>query len=364
MPLSADTQACVLINMLDFPPAVRAAVLNAVQPVSLLLTESTKGLRSRAGEGASWIGRAVAFRDSPEFKNELSALQRSGFSVLTLFDAAYPALLKEIYFPPILLYIQGNTQAAQAFSVAIVGSRRASAYGLHVAEQFAYKFGLYSVTVVSGFARGIDTAACNGALHARGKTVAVLGSGLLHVYPSENKKLIASICKYDGALVSEYPLCTKPLPFNFPRRNRIISGLSKAIIVVEAAVKSGALITASCALEQNRDVFAIPGAITTPLSQGTHNLIKEGARLVSSPEEVLEDLQYSFAAETAAAGQTNTNKLSAEEKIVYNILVHELSVEELVMGSGMDIRTVLQALGSLKSKRAVEELPGKVFKRL
>jgi len=364
MPLSTGTQACVLINMLDLPPAVRAAALAAVQPVSGFLTLSAKDLQARIERGASLVNRLSVLRDSPEFKKELVAFQGSGFSVVTLFDDAYPALLKEIYFPPILLYFQGDIRCLHTFCVAMVGSRRASSYGLQVAEQFAYKFGLYAITVVSGFARGIDTAACNGTLHAQGKTAAVLGSGLLQVYPAENKKLIPVVCKQGGAIVSEYPLFTRPLPHNFPRRNRIISGLCKAVVVVEAAQKSGALITAACALEQNRDVFAIPGSITTPLSQGTHNLIKEGARLVSSPEEVLEELRYSFVGQAAAAEGGNANKLSGEEKIVYNMLVQEYSVEDLVMETGMDVRTVLQVLGTLKSKHVLEELPGKVFKRV
>ncbi len=197
-------------------------------------------------------------------------------------------LLKEIANPPLVLYVKGKEEILKELLLAIVGSRLPSAYGRGMAYDYASQLSLLGIGVVSGLARGIDTAAHQAAVKNKG-TVAVLGSGLLHIYPQENSPLAEEITR-NGALVSEFPLKTSPLKDNFPRRNRIISGLCRGVLVIEAALRSGALITARLACEQNREVFALPGKADSDLSKGTHKLIKEGAKLVDSLEDILEEL--------------------------------------------------------------------------
>ncbi|UCB57420.1 MAG: DNA-processing protein DprA [Candidatus Omnitrophota bacterium] len=209
---------------------------------------------------------------------------------LSLNDKEYPANLRYIYSPPLALYVKGNILAEDSIALAIVGSRKASYYGLKNAESLGFKLASQGITIISGLARGIDTAAHRGALAAGGRTIAVLGSGLNIIYPRQNKGLAEEISK-NGAVISEYAQDTPPLRQNFPRRNRIISGLSLGVVVVEAAKRSGALITADFALEQGREVFALPGKIDSFTSAGTHELIKDGAKLVESTEDIIEELE-------------------------------------------------------------------------
>jgi len=223
-------------------------------------------------------------RQSGEWEDELKSIEKNKVTIVTFFDEGYPQLLKEIACPPPVLYINGNPAVLNGFSLAIVGSRTATNYGVNMACEFARKLSALGVVIVSGLARGIDTAAHTGAL--ANKTVAVLGSGLLDIYPRENRRLSQMIAG-NGAVISEFPLNTAPLKDNFPRRNRIVSGLAKGILVVEAAAKSGALITANCALEQNREVFALPGKPDDFFSEGTNLLIQNGAKLVQNIDDIL-----------------------------------------------------------------------------
>ncbi len=230
-------------------------------------------------------------KNGPPPLAELDALAKHGVSAISQDDPAYPELLREIYLPPIILYVRGALTPTDAWAVAIVGTRGASTYGNQVAEHLARGLAQNKVTVISGLARGIDTAAHKAALAASGgRTIAVLGCGLDIAYPPENAKLAARICE-QGALVSEFPLGTQPEPTNFPIRNRVISGLSLGVIVAEAPERSGALITARFALEQNRQVFAVPGNIFSKASKGTNKLIQDGAKLVMGVNDVLEELK-------------------------------------------------------------------------
>ena len=208
---------------------------------------------------------------------------------ITVDDAEYPKNLKTLHRPPQALYVNGSFKEEDDFAVAIVGSRRASRYGIEMGERLGYDLALRGVTVVSGMARGIDSAAHRGALKANGRTIAVMGSGHGHIYPPENKDLYRKIAE-SGAVISEFENDVSPLPQNFPIRNRIISGLSLGIVVVEAAKNSGALITVDFALEQGREVFAVPGKISSVTSEGAHELIKDGAKLVQSAEDIMEEL--------------------------------------------------------------------------
>ena len=209
---------------------------------------------------------------------------------LHITDENYPSKLKNIYDVPSILYVLGNVEILNNIGVSIIGSRRCTRYGIEMSQKFAYLLSKHNINIISGLARGIDTNAHIGSLKAKGKTIAVLGSGLDNVYPPENKELAKKILNYGGAIISEYPLGTKPIPCNFPKRNRIISGLSNALIVVEATKKSGTSITVDYALEQGIDVYAIPGNINQITSYGTNELIKQGAKPLTNVEDILEDL--------------------------------------------------------------------------
>lgn len=222
--------------------------------------------------------------------NHIKYMQANNIDIIDIFDKDYPYYLKEIYSPPICLYVKGDKSILNGINIGIVGCRDCSKYGIEVAKDFSYNLAKHKLNIVSGLAKGIDAYAHCGAVLAKGKTIAVLGNGLDTIYPEENRNLANKIISGGGAIISEYPLGTKPEKANFPARNRIISGMSKGIIVVEAKKKSGTIITVDFALEQGRDVFVVPGNINSINSEGTNDLIKQGARLVTSFEDVLEEL--------------------------------------------------------------------------
>ena len=218
-------------------------------------------------------------------------MKKNNIQLITMFENEYPERLKNIYDKPVLLYVVGNTELLKRNSVAIVGSRNCSEYGKSISRKIAYNLAKQNICVISGLAKGIDKYSHIGALDATGKTIAVIGSGLDNIYPYENKNLYERIIKNDGLIVTEYVIGTKPCKINFPARNRIISGLSDAIVVVEAGLRSGALITADFGLEQGKEIFAIPGNINSFNSQGTNELIKQGAVLVTKSEDITDVLR-------------------------------------------------------------------------
>ena len=295
--------------------------------------------------------------------------EQKGYSYVIWDEDDYPCLLKEIYDAPPLLYYMGDIHVSAAPCLAIVGSRRHTAYGKDVAYKFAADLAQYNITVVSGMARGIDTWAHKGALDAGGNTIAVLGCGLDICYPPENRTLMEKISK-SGAVISEFPPGIEPFPQNFPRRNRIISGLSAGTIVIEAGERSGALITTDFALEQGREVFAVPGGIKSPYSKGCHKLIKEGAKLVEKVEDILEELQ-SFPENEAVISQAKTfgeaddqGEFSVDEiKLIEVISYEPLILEDIVRMSKMPISTVNTVLLNLELKGIIKQLPGKYFVR-
>ncbi len=317
-----------------------------------------------------------------EFLREESALlQKYGAHVVIKTDEAYPDNLREVAGAPVVLYIKGRLLKEQAAALALVGSRQASVYGMMMAEKFAVALGELGITVVSGLARGIDAYAHRGALRSRGQTIAVLGNGLQHIYPPENKDLFKQISS-QGAIVSEFPMATPPTPKHFPRRNRILSGLSLGVVVVEASEKSGALITADFALEQGREVFAVPGKIDSPNSRGVHNLIKQGAKLVASLEDILEELRPKLQSyvnlngsepafdqplphgEGLARGSSEKflNGFSIQEKIIYNLLNQNARpIDQIVEASGLRPAEVAAVLLNLELRKVVKQLPGKIF---
>jgi DNA processing protein len=287
---------------------------------------------------------------------------------LSIKDEAYPTNLRYIYDPPLKLYVKGKIIPEDNIAIAIVGSRRATYYGLKNAEDLSFELAAVGITIISGLARGIDSAAHRGALKAKGRTIAVLGSGLNVVYPEENKALAEEI-SCSGAVVSEFPLDAPPHSQNFPRRNRIISGLALGIVVVEAAKRSGALITANFALEQGREVFALPGKIDSFTSQGAHNLIKQGAKLVESTEDIIEELEPLRAVQARGArGSVRAKvvpKLPEEEGKVYSCLSNEpVQIDEIIQKAALSHGKLLTSLLKLEHKKLIKELPGKLFAKV
>jgi len=325
---------------------------------------------------------SIVLRDRhAEAERELERVRALGADVLVLDDGTYPALLSEIADPPLTLYVRGEWEVClDAPCVAIVGSRRCSTYGQNVALMLARDLAARGVTIVSGLARGIDAAAHRGALEAGGRTVGVLGTGVDEIYPRDHKKLAEEILARGGALVSQFPLGTPPIPENFPYRNRIISGLSLGVVLVEAAENSGSLITARLAMEQNREVFAVPGNVTSRNSFGTNYLIKgAGAKLVQQWQDVAAELPPEIAARLlppepqkkkkagAAAGQQPAflADLSDDERAVMKLLSADepVHIDALVGANNLSVSTLTGVLLGLEMRELIQQLPGKCFVR-
>jgi DNA processing protein len=310
------------------------------------------GLDTRSAEAL------VATRGSMDLGVEMERLERAGVSVITWESEVYPERLLEVEAPPPVLYALGGFTESDSWAVAVVGTRRATSYGRAVAEQLCTGLAEAGVTVISGLARGIDTIAHRAALDAGGRTVAVLGSGLDVLYPSENRQLARRIVDEGrGAIVSDYPLGTQPDAVNFPPRNRIISGLSKGVLVVEAGEKSGALITVTFALEQGRDVFAVPGPITSRMSDGTNDLLKQGAKCVTSVRDILEELNMDMVTEHVEAARALPS--DPTERMLMGFLQDSAQhIDELTNLSGLPASTVSAVLTMMELKGMVRHLGG------
>ncbi len=341
-----------------------------------ILGASVAELTKIDGIGDKTAEQIAATREKFDAKAELESAAKLGVWIVNFQDPRYPTVLKRIYDPPPILYVKGTLAKEDNLSVAIVGSRRCSVYGQEQASRLAHLLASAGFTICSGMARGIDTAAHQGALSANGRTIAVQGCGLANIFPPENKKLFEMIAE-SGACISELPLQYEPLAENFPARNRIIAGLSLGTIVVEAGLRSGALLTAKSALENNREVMAVPGKIDSPLSTGSNQLIKEGAKLVDCVEDVMEALGYigeqlkdhtADAAEIAAEKietplfDVSQLKLSEAEKIIYDCLSTDpMHLEEIIAVADLTVGNVNAGLISLRLKGLIKQLPGNLF---
>jgi DNA processing protein len=319
-----------------------------------------------AGPG---IGPAVAqairgFSWAQAVREEAARVARAGVRVIVWGDPDYPTRLQEIPSAPPILYVRGSLEPGDGTAVAIVGARHATAYGEDMSRELGAELGRRGLTIVSGLARGIDAAAHRGALAAGARTLGVLGCGVDRIYPPEHEGLAAEVAAR-GAVLSEFPLGTPPLRPHFPRRNRIISGLSLGVVVVEASVESGALITANHALEQGRDVFAVPGRVHARYSEGCNRLIKAGAILVSSWEDVLDELvPHLRRRERVASADASLPELSTGERQVYELLGEgPLHIDVLIVRTTLASGRVASALSGLEMKGLVRQLPGKVFER-
>lgn len=302
------------------------------------------------------IEALFAARTQLDLEGELKKIARVGAYVLTWADPGYPARLRQIPNPPPLLYVKGELSQADYWAVAVVGTRRATNYGRQVTRELVASLARSHVTVVSGLARGIDTEAHQAALDAGGRTIAVMGCGIDQIYPPEHRRLAEAIVA-NGALITEYPLGTPPEATNFPPRNRIISGLSLGVLVVEAGAHSGALITADFAAEQGRDVFAVPGSILMRGSEGTNRLIQDGAKMVLKPEDILEELNLTLVAEQAEARQVIPDN-PVEARLLSLLSAEPIHMDEVAANAGLPITEVSATLALMELKGLVRQVGG------
>ncbi|MDD2823466.1 MAG: DNA-processing protein DprA [Candidatus Daviesbacteria bacterium] len=306
----------------------------------------------------SVVSNLVNARKTLDPEKYVEGILKSGIKYLTIFDDKYPKLLKEIYDPPIVLYYLGDLLPADKNCLAIVGTRKISGYGTVITEKFATELSNAGLTIVSGLAHGVDTCAHKAVIKAKGRTLAILGGGLKNIFPSENISLAKNIADGFGAVMSEFAPSEQSLPGNFPARNRIISGLSQATLVTEAAENSGSLITAKLALDQGREVFAIPGPITSELSKGPSALIKQGARLVTEPSEILEELGIK-GLKNLDLGTRSDIKLSEIEQKIYDALENENQhVDELCRNLKLSAAIISSSLVKLEIQGVVKNLGG------
>ena len=348
------------------PHKIRALVAYFDDP-SEVLKASPRALIKVPGIEKKIASNIVHNTEGDRFADDqLRRVNRLGARIITIWDSEYPELLKKIYDPPALMYVLGKFNPLDKRCVAIVGTRTPSTYGQLIAEALSRDLAQFGLTIVSGLARGIDTYAHVSALRAKGRTVAVLGSGLDVLYPAENRKLAETIAA-QGVVVSEFPMGTKPDAPNFPRRNRIVSGLSLGTVVVESGEDGGAMITASTALDQNREVFAVPGNITEKRSAGPHKLIREGrAKLVQNVEDILEELgpQVRHLLKRERTPEVPV-ELTLFEKRVFDVLGNEpIHIDALADVAETSTADALVNLLSLEFKGLVRQLPGKMFVRL
>jgi len=297
-----------------------------------------------------------------KLESTLSSLSKINGRIITYWDEDYPELLRRIYYPPILLYAIGEFSESDKNSIAIVGTRMPTNYGKQNAEMFAQDLALNNITVVSGMARGIDSTAHRATLKSNGKTIAVIGSGLDVIYPPENKKLFEEICD-NGVIISEYELGTKPDAQNFPRRNRIISGISLGSLIIETKLNGGAMQTAAYAIDQNREVFAIPGNINSKQSEGPNALIQRGeAKLVTKAEDILIELNLRIKPEIGKNIPKPSFDLTLFEQNLLNALTNQpMHIDEIATTSSMSVSDCLVNLLTLEFKGLVKQLPGKMF---
>ena len=362
-----DTEACIALNMLPGMGPVRLRrLLEVFETPARILAAKTQALRSVNGVGPEVAETITRWEEHVDLQGELARIGEFGAEVLTQASPDYPRLLREIHNPPIVLYVWGKLSHRDEHAIGVVGSRQASHYGTECAKKLSYQLAYAGMTVVSGLARGIDTSAHQGALAAKGRTVAVLGSGLSRLYPRENQGLAEKIADGSGAVVSEFSMEVKADVQTFPMRNRIVSGMSFALLVVEAGLNSGALITASQAIDQGRSVYAVPGPINRPTSTGSNRLIQQGAKLVMDAGDILEDIQTLFP-ETPKLSPSApcTDALGEEERAVYDSIGDsETAIDEVIAKSGLPTAKVCSTLLALEMKRLVKQLPGQHFVKL
>ncbi len=361
-----DSEACLILNLLPAvgPVTVQNLLRNGGSTAAILTGSTAASLRA-AGVNTRARESILHWSDYADLDTERDRIRQAGITILALTDDAYPQQLKQIYDPPLCLYVRGSTDALQSSrTLAVVGSRRTTRYGADTTERLVRSGAAAGWTIVSGLARGIDTVAHQTALDCGGCTIAVMAGGLGHVYPQENIGLARRISE-NGAVISEQPVAIKPDRRSFPMRNRIIAGLTAGTLVVEAGTKSGSLITAQQALDQGRQVFAVPGRVDSPQSRGCHWLLKQGARLVERFEDIDEEFDL-FSQPAAGSRDAKTSRqslpLNEEEQIIVTVLKRgELSVDEIAGHVHLPVSKVLATMLGLEVKRVVCQRPGNIY---
>ncbi len=362
-------EALVALNLVEHVGPVRVRqLLECFGEAPAILKASRQQLLRVRGIGEETAQAIANWEKTIDLNGELKRITDFGCRILTQADEDYPELLRQIYDPPIVLYVSGQLTSKDKNAVAMVGSRQTTHYGLEAARKLAYQLAYVGVTVVSGAARGIDTASHQGALSAKGRTVAVLGTGINIVFPPENRELFERIAA-NGAVITQFPFNRQADKQSFPIRNRIVAGMTLGTVVVEANLTSGALITSHFATEYGRQVFAVPGRIDSPRSKGCHELIKQGAKLCEGAEDILSEFEYLFPASNRPPGASETGvlpalSLSENEQKVYDAVSHEeATIDEVIRHSGLPSSAVSVALLGLEMKRLVKQLRGKLFVR-
>jgi DNA processing protein len=362
-----STEASIALNMLRLMGPVRLRkLLEVFGSPKNVLTAKRDQLRRVEGIGPDVAEEIVNWETKVDLAAELTRIREFGARVITMESPEYSRPLREIHAPPIVLYVWGEIEERDHHAIGVIGSRRTTHYGSESAKKLAYQLAYAGLTVVSGLARGIDTAAHQGALAAKGRTIAIIGSGLSKLYPPENAALADKIRSGNGAIVSEFSMEIEPDRQTFPMRNRIISGWSQGILVVEAGLNSGALITASQAIEQGRSVYAVPGHINAPSAMGSNRLIQQGAKLVMDASDILDDLQVLMPeAKPTAVAARPLPALSDSERSVYDAIESsETAIDAIAAKCNLPTAAISSTLLRLELKRLVKQLPGKYFVKL
>lgn len=349
-------------------PRTRKALLDRFGSSATVLRALPSQLRDVPGVGPKLAAKIAAAAEEVRAEEEIEVCRSGGVTIVTQPDPQYPRPLREIHDPPGVLFMRGQWEPRDAIAVAMVGTRHGTQYGLRQAERLAGSLARAGLTIISGLARGIDAAAHRGALAAGGRTIAVLGGGVLNVYPPEHAELAGQIVA-QGALLSESPPRAEPLPGMFPQRNRVISGLALGVIVVEAGERSGALITARHAMEQGREVFAVPGRIDDRSSVGCHRLIRDGAKLIQSPDDVLEELGPLVEPAPHGDGRVVHHPAElllneVETQVLAAIGGDATPIDGIVANTGLNIAQVLATLSVLEMRHLIRRLSGTTVMRL
>lgn len=349
-------------------PRIRRALLDRFGTPAAVLSAAPSELREVQGVGPKLTERIVHARNEIDVEGEIAICREQGVTILTEAHRDYPRALREIHDPPGVLFLRGEVRPEDGLAVAIVGTRHATLYGKQQAERLAAGLARSGVCVVSGLARGIDAAAHRGAIAAGGRTLAVLGSGVLNIYPPEHETLAQEVAAH-GAVISENPPRVAPLAGMFPQRNRIISGLSQGVIVVEAGQQSGALITARHAMEQGRDVFAVPGRVDSRTSQGCHRLIRDGAKLVESVEDVLEELGPLVDSVPRGDGQVTRRAAElllneVEQQVLAAVEIEPTLIDVIITTTRLPVPQVLSTISVLEMRHLIRRVSGTLVARI
>ena len=356
-------EALVALNLLpDIGPVRVRNLLSRFGSAQAVLAATQADLSQVDKVGFKAANNIIRWRELIDLDGELRRIDQFGANIVTTDDSEYPALLRQIYDPPLVLYVRGTLRPEDAYAIAMVGTRQSTLYGRQTAERLARQLAASGVTVVSGGARGIDSASHEGALQSGGCTIAVLGTGLDIVYPAENVKLYQRIAE-QGAVITQFPFGRKGDKQSFPIRNRIVAGMTQGTAVVEANRASGALITANFAAEYGRTVYAVPGRVDSPRSAGCHDLIKDGAQLCESAEDVLTEFAHLQAIEPEEP-EIPMPTLSHPEQQVFHVLTHEeMQQDEIIRRSELPAAQVSVILLQLEMKKLVQQHPGRLFTR-